>query len=471
MEPNDDASSSSSPVYSPARSHAHSTKPSIIELDLLEEVKSQFETEAEATILQAIEQAEKERALLSVASVKDRDQILSQVPLGSLHLFGEDLVQESEQLPTVFSLNAIDRRLEKRESLISKSSRSRGSMAARKVQMVQNITNRSRIGSIESGEASVVYHNSTHTRVPSKIPVFPPTSPDFVELMQPIEPTRTAPKLFEIVNRMGEMTRQTTMRNMHNSEYSEVPSGIVPMIESEGDTVDPESLIKREREDHLYENPIAETNIKRESKRATVTRHCCLSFIGFKNFLKLQNKAVRKHVKVALYLLVPIIALAFILYYLAGNPHGPYGATYSWWCLFIARLGITFTLAKAQQFFLIDYIALETSFYVRAFGRIFTLMLIMAKGWPCLAVFWGQWNFMLLYGKGVFAKHWLFWCGDKIGIFGVGNHSSNIQADPTYVKILIVMMCGGVLVTVKRLLLSLLLGKKKYGKYSCPDDG
>jgi hypothetical protein len=468
-----DASSNTNAVqfhHSPAGSgsHANSSNPPIIELDLLEEVKSPFETAAEAAILQAIEEADKKRALQTVAGAKDRDGILHQVPSESLHLFGEDLLEQDEAPPPVFSLKSIDKDSGKRASFdLSKfSAGSRFSKAVGKVQMVNAMANRSRIGSMESGEASLTYHGK-HNRVPSKIPATPPKTTEFVELMQPIEPTRSAPELFDIVNRMGEMTKQTTMRNLHKSEYSEVPTAGAPMHEIGENDVDPESLRldRQEDEECANQNHIAQTKRKRDSNRATLIRRCCLPLIGFKNWLKAQKKAIRKQVKVALFLLTPLVSMAFILYYLAGNPTGPYGATYSWWCLFVARLGVTSTLAKAQQYILIDYIALETSFYIRTFGRIFTLMLIQSKGWPCLVFFWGQWNFTLTYGNGAFARHWLFWLGDNIEIFGDNNDSNGIQANSTYAKILVVIMCVGVLIAVKRLLVALLIGKKKYGKY------
>ena len=166
------------------------------------------------------------------------------------------------------------------------------------------------------------------------------------------------------------------------------------------------------------------------------------------------------------------------------------GASNSWWCLFIIRLGITLTLARVTEFLLIDFIVLETSLAVCCLGRLLTLMLIQAKGWPILSIYWGIWNFAMVYGKRNFAKHWFFWLSrifdeEKLnasdgnnshknakwlfwlsGIFDeTRNPSGGITSGSTYTAILITMIIAGFVIMVKRLLVSLLLGKKKYGEF------
>jgi hypothetical protein len=180
--------------------------------------------------------------------------------------------------------------------------------------------------------------------------------------------------------------------------------------------------------------------------------------------VKLRKKSIRKQIKVTLCLFLPLVALAFILFYPGRNPDGPFKAKYSWWCLFIVRQGITFTLAKVTQFVAVDYMALETSFYIRTFGRLFTLMLIQARGWPFLITVWALYNFALNFGTSPLAKHWFFWIRNA-DIFQDGNYTADIVHDPTYLRILLVLFFLGLLIMVKRLMVSLLLGKKKYGKF------
>lgn len=480
MNHNDAYATISSLDPSPAgsRSRLPSENAPMIEVDLLEEVKSPFETEAEATILHAIEQAEKRRTSVDAASLADRDKILSEIPAESLHLFGEDFLDEDESPPTVFSLRSIDEASSKKDALVSpmsndaiKPPKLKFSNAVKRVQMVQNLKrapNRPRNSSIESGEASVVY-TTHHSRVPSRIPATPPTRKEFIE-MEPLKHTTTNPAdLFDIVNRMGEMTRQATMRHLPTrqatmrhlpTEYSEVPTTAVNTNFLDGNDFDPESLVGNEDLVHT------DANLKnqRESKRATALRQCCLPLTGFIDMVKLRKTSIRKHTKITLRLLLPFVALAFILFYPAGNPDGPFKAKYSWWCLFIVRQGITFTLAKVTQFVVVDYVALETSFYIRTFGRLFTLMLIQAKGWPFLSTVWALYNFALNYGTSPLAKHWFFWIRNA-NIFQDENYTADIVHDPTYLRILLVMIFLGLLIMAKRLMVSLLLGKKKYGKF------
>jgi hypothetical protein len=442
----------------------------MIELDLMEEVKSPFETEAETTILHAIEQAEKKRSFVTIPSIEDRDKILKAIPAESLHLFGEDFLDEDENPPNVFSLRSIDEAAANKDALLSPMSQDvvkpplvKFSNAVKKVQMVQNLKrgpNRRRMSSLESGEASVL-HTSHHSRVPSRIPATPPRKTEFIEMESLQHNTTNPADLFDIVNRMGEMTRQATTRHLPNDpDYSEVPTNAANNNSLDGNDYDPESLVKNE---DLVDTD-AHVKSNRDSKRATAIRQCCLPLTGFIHMVKLRKKSIRKQIKVTLCLFLPLVALAFILFYPGRNPDGPFKAKYSWWCLFIVRQGITFTLAKVTQFVAVDYMALETSFYIRTFGRLFTLMLIQARGWPFLITVWALYNFALNFGTSPLAKHWFFWIRNA-DIFQDGNYTADIVHDPTYLRILLVLFFLGLLIMVKRLMVSLLLGKKKYGKF------
>ena len=132
-----------------------------------------------------------------------------------------------------------------------------------------------------------------------------------------------------------------------------------------------------------------------------------------------------------LYLLVPLVGIAVILYYFGENPttgqldleasqngtlvnkNGnviePDDASASWWLLFTARQAITFSLAKGTQVLFIDFLCLGTRWSLNLVGPILTLLVVQSRGWPFLAVFWGLWNCALLAGRYPLSDHWLWW--------------------------------------------------------------
>lgn len=466
------SSSSKSPEI---KSENLSDKHSAIDLIQFEDIKSPFETEAEETILHAIEEAEKKKSYPTGGESSDRDNILNKVPAESLHLFGGGEEEETEEPPTVFSLKSIDAGATHSKS---GSGSSKLKNIAKKVQIARNlVSSRPRVSSLESAEASLVY--STHSHVPSNNPI--PSSPTtaYNEPNQSlIEPSHEAPELFDIFDKMKTMenitreSRTASRRHMIDNQYVEIPTNVqVDDNLSNSGRMDPESLVMNNEasdgEQGVSEHPIERINKRDSSKRAnTLLRRCCLPWYAFRTLIGVQQRKIRRFFKAFFFLLVPMLCLAFILYYIAGNPGTFRGASYSWWCLFAIRLGITLTLARVTEFIFIDYIALETNITVRFIGRLLTLMLIQSKGWPILCVFWGIWNFSIVHGSNPFAKNWLYWASDTLAIFDEEkNPSGGIPSNRTYTVILATMIIIGVVIMVKRLLVSLLLGKKKYGKF------
>eukprot|EP00557_Chaetoceros_sp_GSL56_P005248 CAMPEP_0176505866 /NCGR_PEP_ID=MMETSP0200_2-20121128/16732_1 /TAXON_ID=947934 /ORGANISM="Chaetoceros sp., Strain GSL56" /LENGTH=1081 /DNA_ID=CAMNT_0017905467 /DNA_START=263 /DNA_END=3505 /DNA_ORIENTATION=- len=449
---------------------------------LLDDIKSPFETEAEETILKAIENAEKKKSLKGRAASTDRDNILNKVPTESLHLFGDDDDYEDvEETPNVFSLKTIDVGATHSKS----SSRSRLQSMVKKVQLARNAVApaRQRVSSLESGEASLVY--STHSRIPSNIPI--QTFPNAAYAENANNATtvesgdRESPQLFDIFEKMKtleNLTREnasSTRRNiMMNNQYVEIPTNVQTednFSESGRHRVDPESLVMNNNETinggEMSEYPMARSK-RDSSKQRTTTclRRWCLPCFAFRTLMAVQRKNIKRFIKAFFFVLVPLLVLAFILFYFAGNPGNFRGASYSWWCLFAIRLGITLTLARVTEFILIDYIALETNITVRVIGRMLTLMLIQAKGWPILCVFWGIWNFSIVHGADPFANNWLYWASGTLSIFDAEkNPNGGIPSNRTYTVILATIIIIGVVIMVKRLLVSLLLGKKKYVTY------
>ena len=204
---------------------------------------------------------------------------------------------------------------------------------------------------------------------------------------------------------------------------------------------------------------IADDEMIRESMRTH--RHWYL-FSKFVHFLKTKKQAVGYVVKVIVYGMIPLIGVSAILFYFAGNPIGFLGASYSWWILFFVRQGITFLLARSAQFILIDLVVLETQLALMIFGRVIALIAMQAKGWPTLMLFWSIWNYGLLYGKSQFVQHWLYW-QNSFALFNEANPSGNVTTNDWYTSFLVAFGVCSFLAMIKRVLVAMLLGGKKYG--------
>jgi len=187
-----------------------------------------------------------------------------------------------------------------------------------------------------------------------------------------------------------------------------------------------------------------------------------------------------------LYLLVPLIGVAAILFYLAGNvPTGKIdqslsangievatdgeiiggkGASASYLLLFSARQIVTLSMALAMQCVIIDVVALQTRFFLRTVGPVITLMIVQSKGWPHIIFWWSIWNFALNYGKGAFAHHWAFY-QDWIDLFNATNPSGSITTNVWYRKCLVIGVSVSLVVTVKRFLVGLHLGRKQFSHF------
>ncbi len=320
-----------------------------------------------------------------------------------------------------------------------------------------------------------------------------PTLKNIVSRMQLIEKTSrnqqqgqpplssTSPPTFrDIAMRAKEMHRKSsTMSERSASHNREQSQSSVPVPVSLGDAaavneIDPESLMLgqgksiREGDDDDEEEEMAdETNLNdsvhRTGRAKRFYRNYCFPCYAFTNFLCVKGKIIKHSLRIFFYLMIPLLGISAALFYFAGNPIGPLDASYSWWLQFLVRQIVTFMLAQVTQFILIDFIALETRLAVLAIGRMFTLMAMQAKGWPILFVFWSIWNFGLLHGSPRSNHHWLYW-QDEFSMFNDDNPSGTVVENGVYTKILAVLIVIGVLVMIKRVIIALLLGKKKYGK-------
>ena len=365
----------------------------------LDEFKSPFETEAETTILRAIEYNEKARqeeyALDDPEKTTTAPSILAGVPASAMHLF--DQVFQEPKRPEQF---------------------------------------------VNREQAAV----------------------------SPLEPTRTAtPSLKDIASRMRMMqmaTKNKSVRNLNGTNRQEDADNV-----ASGDDVDPESLTHlnqtgdMEGSDHSGNQSGSITAAKESGRSKSVYRRYCVPCYTFTSFLSVRWKDIKYALKLFIGLMTPLLGLSAILFYWAGNPIGPLGASYSWWLNFIVRQSITFLLAQMTEFILIDFIALETRLAVLAIGRMLTLMAMQAKGWPMLILLWSIWDIAILHGTASYNSHWLF-MQDMFNIFNEHNQSGNVVSNIWYRKTLGSLIFVGVVVMIKRVLVALTLGKKNYGEWS-----
>jgi hypothetical protein len=164
-------------------------------------------------------------------------------------------------------------------------------------------------------------------------------------------------------------------------------------------------------------------------------------------------------------LILPLLTVAAILFYAAGNPMvRNSGTSISWLCLFILRNIITFSLGKVTEMVIIDYLSLRRRFTVNVFGPHFALLVVQSKGWPALVFWWAVWSILLLCGFGSFEKHWLFY-QNAVKLFNASNPDGGVTEHVLWISILISALLFGAAVSLKRLWLGLQLGNRAYKAY------
>jgi hypothetical protein len=219
-----------------------------------------------------------------------------------------------------------------------------------------------------------------------------------------------------------------------------------------------------------------------------------------KEFTQQRKGALRAYLWTLMLVVLPAIGISFILFYLAGNP--PTGrieedsrlvydfetnttilvntdgeqfdaktASASWWILFVCvRQIITLSLAKMCQAIIIDFCCVSTRIFVSAFGQLFTLFVIQSRGIPFHMFFWSLWNLALLQGNTDFAQHWGQWqtyyFESYLSIFTEANPSGGIPGEDWYRRLLIMGIGVGLAISVKRVWVGFMLGRKIYRNYS-----
>jgi hypothetical protein len=226
-------------------------------------------------------------------------------------------------------------------------------------------------------------------------------------------------------------------------------------------------------------------NRRRESARKKEKQW--MLFKEFQEFFDPYKRSVRFYIKVVVfYIMIPIIGVAAILFYLAGNP--PFGVlanngrpvngtlinkddevvdpdsySVSWMLLFIARHLVTGSLAKVTELILIDFLSIRSRSTVTVLGPWPTLFILQSRGWPFILWMWSIFNYALLFGSGPFFSHWLYF-QDAIGLFNGSNPSGNVLTSEWNRRILAIGVSVGLVVAVKRFWLGLYLGRQTFCK-------
>jgi hypothetical protein len=194
---------------------------------------------------------------------------------------------------------------------------------------------------------------------------------------------------------------------------------------------------------------------------------------SMQQFINPRRETIRSYLRIVFgYLMLPMLAIAAILFHVGGNPPTGKGsaldskeASVAWWLIFGVRQLVTFTMAKLWQLLLVDFFALQTRVTLRLGGPVVTLWIVAGRGFPFLISTWAVIDFIVLSGDNSFARHWLFW-QDWWGLFNENNPGGEVTSSIPYLTLLTCFLVGGVLATTKRVVVSLILGRKTYRNYS-----
>ncbi|CAB9509301.1 expressed unknown protein [Seminavis robusta] len=165
--------------------------------------------------------------------------------------------------------------------------------------------------------------------------------------------------------------------------------------------------------------------------------------------------------RIVLLLMVPLLALAWALFYVLENPvlqFLPRTAALSWYIIFAVRWLVTLTLARISQWFLL--LATRTHLMARVAGPFVTLMALQSIGWPFLCMSWGFWNLLILHGQGKFCKNWLFFVTGAAMFDPTENPDDGVLDSDLYGRILGVMIIVGFVSGIKRTLIALYLSRR-----------
>mmetsp|Transcript_3675 Transcript_3675/g.7531 ORF Transcript_3675/g.7531 Transcript_3675/m.7531 type:complete len:894 (-) Transcript_3675:382-3063(-) len=169
----------------------------------------------------------------------------------------------------------------------------------------------------------------------------------------------------------------------------------------------------------------------------------------------------------ALIVAIPLFIIAFVLFYVCGNPftpdYIPGNVRFSWWLDFIGRQLLMLELARFSQTVLIDRLLLTTKSVTNVLGPWLTVYCIQSKGWPFILTAWGFWDLVLLEGNSKFKEHWFSFTGLKI--YSEANSGTFIIHSDYYLRILFCMIVAGIALSLKATLITIYFGRQMVARY------
>lgn len=192
----------------------------------------------------------------------------------------------------------------------------------------------------------------------------------------------------------------------------------------------------------------------------------------WRSFFNPRKEHIAAYTKtVFVFLGVPLIAVAIILFYGFENPptgissDGSPGnrASASWWLLFGFRQTLTLSLAFLLQMLFVDFLSIGTRVMLKLVGPILTLLIVQSKGWPFVCFCWSLLDFGLLFGNRPVARHWLHW-QTYVGLFNSKNPSGQVVDSFYNTRVLTIVACVSVVVAIKRFVVGLYLSRNTFSK-------
>ena len=210
-------------------------------------------------------------------------------------------------------------------------------------------------------------------------------------------------------------------------------------------------------------------------------------FREFEDFLSPRKNQIGLAFRTLMFIVIPLLGLAFILFYAAGNPPtgkidlgmskngtlintegkevDPTTASASWWVLYIVRHLFLFVLSKGFEVFVIEFLCLGTGWFPTVAGSFFTLFVIQSRGWPFLMTCWGVLSWILLGGQYGFSSHWLY-SQSLLDIFNAVNPSGNITTSVWNTRVHAIAVSVGIIVAMKRIYIGVSQSRKTFATYA-----
>ena len=139
-------------------------------------------------------------------------------------------------------------------------------------------------------------------------------------------------------------------------------------------------------------------------------------------------------------------------------------ASISWWLIFASRQVIMLCTSFSLQVLIIDFFTLRTRFLPSLVGTHFSLTIAASKGFPFILFMWTILDFIFLFGNNRLARHWLYW-QKYVTLFNAANPSGNVTDNWFYRNILYLGVGGSIAATIKRAAMANVVGKRVVVSY------